>query len=180
MHLSTARYTDAMPKALDPGEAGKVTLLHSSKWKGTSASAQMRAEWAASCRYRDHQRGVIQIRRFGDTKNEALDRLEAAIEERRHWAEAEASPLAARSFGEALDWWWATMRPRQGWSAGTERTMGFAMKRLEPFRDSPWPLHNLEEAMAKQLGDSRTAALARRLLSQIVRDASGAGDFELF
>lgn len=169
-----------MPKALDPGEAGKATLLHSSKWKGTSSSSQMRADWAASCRYYDPQRGVIQIRRFGDTKEEALERLEAAIEERRHWAEVEASPLAARTFGDALDWWWATMRPRQGWSAGTERSMGFAMKRLEPFRDSPWPLHNLQDAIADQLGESRTAALARRLLFQIVRDTSGSGDFEPF
>lgn len=169
-----------MPKALDPGEAGKVTLLHSSRWAGTSASVQMRAEWAASCRFNDPQRGVIQIRRFGDTEKEAVTRLEEAIAGRRHWSNVEASPLAARSFGEAIDWWWATMRPRQGWSAGTERTMSFAMKRLEPFQDSPWPLHNLEEAIAAQLGDSRTAALARRLLSQVVRDASGTGDFELF
>lgn len=169
-----------MPKALDPRQAGKVTLLHSSKWKGTSGSGQMRAEWAASCRFNDPQRGVIQIRRFGDTEKEAVARLEEAIAERQHWSKVEASPLTARSFGEAIDWWWTTMRPRQGWSAGTERTMGFALKRLEPFRDSPWPLHNLEEAIADQLGGSRTDVLARRLLSQVVQDATGVGDFELF
>lgn len=116
----------------------------------------------------------MQVRRFAETAELAVEVLERALRERSA-AKPVTPPEYATTFGDVLAWWWSEARPGQGWSDSTTTSMGYARKHLEPFEQTEWPLPaGQHDDIADRLGKGRTADLARRLLWQVVGDAENA------
>lgn len=147
------------------GTWGNITVAPNPNAKG---AAVVPNAFYAQARMHDPRVGkVVQVRKFGPTEAAAKKRLEDELHERAAYVPLSA-PDHLSTFGEVLTWWWAEARPRQGWTETTDTSMGYARKRLEEL--SGWHLPVDIEKAHDQLGDSRTAKLAIRLLWQVERD----------
>lgn len=150
-----------MPK----GTWGNITIAPNPNAKGATF---IRNAFYAQARMHDPRAGkVVQVRKFGPTEAAAKERLEEELHERAAYVPLSA-PDHLSTLGEVLTWWWVEARPRQGWTETTETSMTYARKRLEQF--AAWPMPMDTEKAHDQLGDSRTAKLAMRLLWQVERD----------
>ncbi len=162
-----------MPRPpIAPGEHGVIGVKSASE----SSWSAMRplGEFVAVTRFNDPLEGVQQIRRYGATADEARAAVEAVCAERAK--RSAPQPQTFDTFGDAVDWWWTSVRPMLQWSAATERNYVFARQHvdraLSPLR-VPLPREDFEAVLDSVVlpPSGRTRSLITNLIELVARPA---------